>query len=170
MKILYLYPNKIAKRNWGYQLFRNEIASQHDVTFYGKHYKFYDPHLKYIPDIIDKLYRQPPDIIMTFGGDSQALFNGFEYITDILKVHFLGDYNDSINSHLSVYKNNISRQNNFLMKAKFDIIFTLSYRALELLRKNKICDITKCIPFSIDTNIYKDLGLKKINDVMAVWG
>jgi len=168
MKILYLYPNKIGKRNWGYQLFRNEIARQHKVTFYGKRHPNFDPLCVDVRDIL-KRCDSPPDMIMTFGNDSMKLYKGLENITGILKVHFLGDYNDSINPELKVYKNNIENQNKYLKNIKFDVIFTLSYRALKLLRKNKICDVTGCLPFSIDTNIYKDYNLKKTNDVMAVY-
>jgi hypothetical protein len=168
MKILYLYPNKIKKRNWGYQLFRNEIARQHDVTFYGKHYTTFDPLCTNVVNILER-FKTKPDIIMTFGNDSRNLYRKIGNVTDILKVHFLGDYNDVINTQSKAYSNNIERQNVYLKNSKFDVIFTLSYRALELLRKNKMCDITECLPFSVDTNVYKDFNLKKINDVMAVY-
>jgi len=168
MKILYLYPNKIGKRNWGYQLFRNEIARQHDVTFYGKHHLNFDPLCVDVCDIL-KGVNPPPDMIMTFGNDSRNLYRKIGNVTDILKVHFLGDYNDAINPQIKAYKNNIENQNVYLRNSKFDVIFTLSYKALELLRKNDICDITDCLPFSVDTNIYKDSNLKKTNDVMAVY-
>jgi len=168
MKILYLYPNKIGKRNWGYQLFRNEIDRQHDVTFYGKHHLDFDPLCVDVCDIL-KRHKSPPDVIMTFGNDSRKLYKKIGDVTNILKVHFLGDYNDVINPKINAYKNNIQSQNEYLKNSKFDVIFTLSYRALELLRKNEICGITDCVPFSVDTNIYKDYNLKKTNDVMVVY-
>jgi len=36
MKILILAPNYIKKTNWAHQLWRNEIARQHDVVFHGQ--------------------------------------------------------------------------------------------------------------------------------------
>jgi len=169
MNILYLYPNKIGKRNWSYQLFRNEIARHYNVTFYGKGHKLYDKNLNYIPDIIEKYCEKRPDIIMTSGNDSKNLFRGLGDVKDILKVHFLGDYNDASRPELDIYKNNIANQNAFIKASGFDVIFTYSYRALNLLRENKMCDVNDCLPFSVQTRVYQDYDIEKTNDVMAVY-
>ncbi len=169
MKILFLYPNKIGKRNWNYQLFKNEIAQQHKVVFYGKDHKNYNPNILKVPVILKKFYpKSQPDLIMTAGNDSKV-FVGLDKVKHIKKVHFLGDYNDVIRPELSVYKNNIKNQNAFITKTGFDIVFTYSYRALELLRKNNVCKTSECLPFSVQTKIYKDYDLEKTNDVMAVY-
>ena len=169
MRILYLYPNKIRKRNWSYQLFRNEIARHHEVVFYGNKHPEYDPDCNQVPVILRKFYKNSqPDLIMTSGNGSRVFVNLGE-VKHIKKVHFLGDYNDAIRPELDVYKNNIKRQNAFITKSGFDVVFTYSYRALDLLRKNGVCEITNCLPFSVQTRVYKDLNLEKTNDVMAVY-
>lgn len=159
MKILLLSPNKIKKRNWGHQLFKNEIGKQYDTTYYGQYYKGYNPNYT-VQDIISKYCKSKPDAIITYC-TSDKQFIGLDKVKNIIKVHFILDYVDGM----------IKTQNKRIIENKYDIVFAFTQLAMNRLRSSNIMDddMSKVLPFSVDTNVYRNMKLKKYHDVMAVF-
>ena len=153
MNILILHPNRMFSYNWGHALFRQEIGRQHNVIYYGQGYPKYTPKLP-IKKVLDRLYNKKPkpDFILTNGWRYSLSFKGLGEITDIPKVHINVDY---------VREPGITKQNIFFAENKYDLVFAITQRALNLHIKNKVCDKIRLLPFSVDTNIYKNLNLKK---------
>jgi len=158
MKILLLSPNQIHRYNWGHQLFRNEIGRQHDVLYYGEIFPKFNKNLN-VKQIMKQM-KFKPDIIMTYGWRYSKNFEGLGEIKNIPKVHITVDYGRP---------KGIPPQNEFFKKNKYDLNFAISKNAYRLLLKNKVCDKTEILPFSVDTNIYKCLNLKKEDIVLAAF-
>ena len=157
MRILLLSPNQISRYNWGHQLFRNEIGRQHKVFYYGEGYSNFKENDVNI--IINKHCPWKPDVILTYGWRYSRLFEGLGSI-NIPKVHITVDYVETAN---------IPVQNQFFAKNKYDLVFAITQRAVGLLEKNNVCENIEIIPFSADTNIYKQLSVKKENRVLAAF-
>jgi len=171
LNILWLAPNLITKRNWGHQLFRNEFANQHNVIYYGRKFKDYDPLLSDVRNILStRCKKKKIDVIMTYGPTCKE-YKGLGEVKNIIKVHFLLDYNEPIKPEHAIFEKNIQTHNNRIINHGYDMVFTFTTKALDTLRKSKIIDpkMTEFFPFSVDTNRYKKMNLKKIHDVMAVY-
>lgn len=158
MKVLILAPNHSHKYNWGHFLFRQEIGRQHNVIYYGEGFPNYSPKLT-VKQVLCKFYKKnKPDYILTHGWRYSIPFKGLGDITDIPKVHINVDY---------VREPGISQQNIFFAENKYDLVFAITKRALDLHIKNNVCDKVRILPFSVDTNVYKNLNLPKENRVLA---
>ena len=165
MRILLLNPNQIKRYNWGHQLFKNEFAKQHDVTYYGEGFAEFDPKLT-VPQILKKLDK-PFDIILTYEVKYSRFFEGLGEITDIPKVHIQIDYSAPIkNIKVFCFYENIDK---YLNRNKYDLIFTFVTRTVEDLKTNLKMEKVYFLPFCVDINKYKNLNLKKDIDVMAVF-
>jgi spore maturation protein CgeB len=151
-----LGPNQIKRYNWGHQLFRNEIGRQHDVVYYGTGFPKYDAKLS-AKDIIKKHCKRKPDIILTYGWRYTLPFVGISEVDDVLKIHIAVDY-----------VSNPPKYNKLLQKhGGYDIIFGITGRATEAMKKHKACERIYLLPFSVDTNIYKKIKVAKKYDVFA---
>ena len=171
MKILFLCPTGIHKRNWGHQLFRNEFGRQHDVVYYGRGFKGCNRSMMNAQDIINnRCKNKKPDIIMTYGAQCKE-YTGIKQVKDVIKVHFLMDYQEPIRPEHIVFKNNINTHNKRVIDHGYDFVFTTTNMSLQTLRKSKIVDpkMTAVFPFSVNTNQYRDLKIFKTNDVMAIY-
>jgi len=172
MNILILALNNYKKRNWGHQLFRNEIGRQHNVVQYGKGFNNYQASLN-IYQVMDKYCKVKPDVIFVFGPPTKGsvVYNDLGKIKNILKVHFLVDYIKAIREEHSKFENTIINQNKRMKNHAYDLILTYTNMALNTLRESNIVNskMTAVFPFSVDVNIYKNMNLQKTNDVMAVY-
>lgn len=158
MRILLLGPNQINRYNWGHQLFRNEIGKQHKVTYYGAGYSGFNKTMS-VPKVIKKKCKRPPELIITYGWRYSKDFKGLGDI-DIPKVHITVDYGRPVG---------IPKQNKFIRKNKYDLLFTITQNAYRLMTENIPEIPNHIIPFSVDTNIYKPLGIPKENVVLAAF-
>ena len=162
MKILIIQPNQFEKRNWGHQLFRNEIAQQHETIFYGHGFENYKPGLT-VSQIIGNYYGNDskPDVLITYFGLNflRRISNSYNKVNDIFKVQMVIDYMDG----------NMPKTNTNLKKHKYDLVFAATERAVNILRENKICERIEWLPFSVDTDIYKKMDLPKTNDVLSAF-
>lgn len=157
MKILFLSPNQIERYNWGHQLFRNEIGRQSETVYYGAGFPHFNPALN-VKGIINKVCPDV-DLIMTYGWRYSKDFEGLGDVK-IPKAHIVVDYVETAN---------IPAQNKFFKKNKYDLVFAITPRAEGLLKKNNVCDKVRVIPFSVDTNIYKKLKIKKERRILAAF-
>jgi len=162
MKILLLSPNQIHRYNWTHQLFRNEIGRQHNVIYYGDGYPNYNPDLE-VSDIIKEV--SEPDLILTYGYKYTKPFKGLGKIKNISKAHIVIDYFKSKGDFKATY----DQQNIFFKENKYDIIFAVTSESVDLLKENNFSPYILLLPFSIDTNIYKNLNFEKSIDVSAVY-
>jgi len=156
LKILLLNWNRRHRYNWGHELFREEIARQHDVIFYGKGYDCdYDPKL----DIFDilSIYGEPDIILVHYEHrNSKGPYEKLGAVTNIPKVHIAGDY---FNKHRSYDK--------ALKNQKYDLVFTFTRYLMNEMRKNKAVSKIFTLPFCVDINIYQKLNIPKTIDVMT---
>lgn len=161
MRILILSPNQISKYNWTHQLFRNEIGKQHNVVYYGDGYPGY-VFDKPIPEVIKD--HKPLDLILTYGLRYTEPFIGIGSIENIPKVHISVDYFP--NATGGTYERNHILFN----RDKYDLYFGVVSHITKNLEKNGVCKKAYLLPFSIDTNIYKNYNFKNKNyDVFAVF-
>lgn len=159
MKILLLNPNLIKRGNWGHQLFKNTIGNYHDVFYYGEGYSNYNKNLS-VKDIIKKEYKDKPDIILTYCWKYSQNFIGLQEIDDIPKIHIALDYTK---------KTNYMKQNEAFKQDKYDLIFGMSQKACDLLRKNNHSKYIEYLPFSVDISKYKFLNNTKKNQILAAF-
>jgi len=173
MRILLLNPNRIHRHNWGHQLFKNEFAKHHNVVYYGQGFAGFNSELT-VPKILKKL-NKPFDIIFTYDMKHSASFKGLGEITDIPKVHIQVDYKTKRQLEVPLprkFRNRSSFYRNFCKQAnknKYDIIFAFVDGIVEKLKIDLAMEKVYFLPFCVDINKYKNLGLKKDIDVMAVF-
>jgi hypothetical protein len=163
MKILLLASDHSSKYNWGHHWYRREFEKHHDVTYYGKGYPDYNPKLT-VPEIVKKYGK--PDFILTDGLRYTLPFEGLGEITDIPKVHQVVDY---FPPHPAGYHGSWIRQHEFFKKNNFTMFFVRQYRQLEDLKNNGIKTPAFFLPFSVDIDIYRNMGIPKKFDVMATF-
>lgn len=165
MRILMLGQNTMRRYDWGLQFFRNEIANQQDVIFYGTGHPEYErsgKHGWHVPDLL-KVYA-PIDVIIIEGFRYCNYFTGLNEITNVLKVCTLMDY----------YGVNCTAYNNFLNKNKINVVTIPYINLLKVFQKNKSKGIISkdifeiLVPHSVETTMYKPLNLPIEYDVMSV--
>jgi len=158
MKILLLGWNRRKMINWNYELFREELARQEDVIFWGSGYKGYEPEL----NVSEVLKRNPgvDFILVHFEHRDNRLTQGLENVKDILKIHICGDYYE--------YKQKVIQSYNaHFQKINYDIIFIRDNLGRESLKKHNIQGKHYTQLLYADTNKYKKLNIEKTIDVMA---
>jgi len=161
MKILILSPDQSRNYNRGHQLFRDEIARQHKVVFYGSGYGRYNPERVDISAILLSLWIELgfcPDLILTYGLKYSLPFKGLGRVKDIAKIHILVDYHPW----------RIDKQDEFLRENKYDMVFTRVGSVAEFLKQKGLARKVFPLPFSVDTKVFRKKGGKKIFDVSAV--
>jgi len=158
MKILLLSPNQIKRRNWTHQLFRNEFAKHHDVLYYGDGFPDYVPE-KPIPEIVKE--KGPFDLIFTYGLKYTEPFIGIGDC-NIPKIHIAVDY------FPAKIAGNFERSHKLFNRDKYDLYFGTTNGVVKYLKSNGFLK-SFLLPFSIDTNIYRNLNLQKDYDIFAVF-
>lgn len=160
MNILLLSPNQIHRYNWTHSLFRLEIGRHHEVTYYGDGYPDYVPS-KPIPEVIKG---KDFDLILTYGLKYTEPFLGVGEIKNIPKAHIAVDYFPT-GGGSGTYE----RNQKLFDRDKYDLYFGVVGDIVKNLEKNGVCKKAFLLPFSIDTNIYKNLDIKRDIDVFAVF-
>lgn len=163
MRILNLIPNTLKRYDWGLQLFRNEIAKQHDVICYGPGHGEYRKYGLHVPDIIKEYGSINVILVSNFKYCSQ--YTGMHKVDTAIKVCMVGDY----------YGGNCFAYNNFINRNNIDLV-TMQYPGLmENMKMHQISGhLSKSlrielIPHSVDTNIYKKIKLNNEYDLMSVF-
>jgi len=161
MKILIISENQINKYNWGHQLFRNEIARQHDVLFFGPGYttsslkKFLIKNKTDFDDI---------DFVFTYGLKYTKKIEDIWTIPDnVTKVHYVIDFFVKKDG----FKGREQSQYDFLNKYKPDIIFSVYHNSIRPIKKNTGNEKVFVLPFSVCTQTYKKIHLLKENKIMT---
>lgn len=158
MNILFLNPNQIRAHNWGHQLFKNEFAKHHNVVYYGKGFPNFNPKLT-VPQLIERT-KIPFDIILTYQIKYCKDFKGLGKIKDVSKVHIQIDFKS---------KKRRAMRMKLFGRNKYDLIFAATTSHLEDLKKALKIDKVYLLPFSVDIDKYKNLGLERDIDVIAVF-
>lgn len=157
MKILLLGWKRRHRYNWGHELFREEIARQHDVTFYGEGYNCdYDPKL----DVFDilSIYGEPDIILVHYEHrNNRGPYEKLGAVTNIPKVHIAGDY----------FERNRLRYDESFRSQKYDLVFAFTRHWMNEMKKNKVANKIHVLPFCVDINIYQKLNIPKTIDVMT---
>jgi len=161
MKILLLSPDQIKKYNWGHQLFRNEIGRQTDVLYYGEGYPNFNKKLT-APQIIKKY--GPFDLLLTYGFRYTLPFQNIGDVK-IKKAHIIIDL---FPPHKNGYKGVMYKgYKPFIMANKYDLFLYRQRCQKEHLKEIGSTCNSEWLPFSVDTNIYKNLKLPKNYDVLT---
>lgn len=166
MRILLLNPNTTNKRNWGHQLFKNEIGKHHNVNYYGEGYPGFDPNLS-VKDIILNLNKKF-DLILLYEIKYSKLFKGLEDIVDIPKVLIQIDYAVNMPATFRGFCR-IENIDPLIKRNKINMIFTSSTLYIQAFKNNLKMDSVFLLPFSVDINHYKNMNLKRYIDAMAVF-
>ena len=158
MKILLLGWNRRKMINWNYELFREELARQQDVIFWGSGYKGYESEL----NVSEALKRNPGvDLILVhIEHRDHKLTQGLEDVKNVLKAHICGDYYEYKQSVIQSY-------NTHFQKINYDIIFARDNLERDSLKKYNIEGKHYTQLLYADTNKYKKLNIEKTIDVMA---
>ena len=159
MKILLVGWNRLGKwkkGNWNHELFRRELARQHDVVFCGMEYEGYDKNLV----VNDVLENNPGmDVVLVhFEYRDKVLVPGLEDVKEILKVHIMGGDYDS---------RSFKSYNYHFNKVSYDIVFARYSLQLRRLMENNIGGKHLLLPWSVDINKHHKYRVKKTIDVMA---
>ena len=162
MRILILAPDQHTKYNFGHQLFRDEIARQHEVDSFGHWPKKNPPHDTHIPNLIKD--RKPYDAILVEGPKYAGHLTG---IAEIPAVRF-SLFNDYVPPYIEMY-------DKFMEKNKLNVVFANCLYSLRHIRKmQRRGTISKGVdahwlPFSVDINYFqKSRGFRFIKDVDAM--
>ena len=162
MRILILGFDQMYKHNWGHTLFRNSFKRHHQIDFYGPGYKKYT-------SIQTAVNVFKPDII--FSNYSQRLIKNFKdlkKIKNIPKVIKPHDYHHTFNlKSKKLSKHNRIIWRDYFKQHPFDLYFGENKMACDSMIEDNISNIVHLLPFSVETEIYKPLNLKKDIDVMA---
>lgn len=158
LRILILAPNYIKRPNWGHQLWRNAIAEQHDVVFSWETGEF---------DARRLWDRYGPFDVATVGENPRHI-SKYKNVADLpcLKVCFLSDYLGP----------NVTGYNSQIKMKKIDIAFLASKNCMHRFNNSRQVAAVPVdtepywLPWHVDTDIYKPLGLEREYDVMCVCG
>ena len=165
MKILLLNPNYIKRHNWGHQLFKNEIGRHHEVTYYGSGYEGFNSKLT-VPQILKHL-KTSFDIILTYESKYSKNFKELGDINHIPKVLIQIDYAIGIPDYKGFA--DTKNINGLIEYNKPDLIFFTSMSNIKAAKNNLDVDKIFFLPFSVDTNIYKNKMENRTIDVMATY-
>lgn len=164
MKILILGRNRINMHNWGHELWKQEIARQHDVRFFGPDYDGDDHRERGAVDawdgtdihrIIDKLEFEP-DLIYTHLGSDVGKKIALDE-TNIPKVHWTCDY------FYWMYK----IEDWFIKKCKPDLVLLTNIPLVDRMSSRKGIN-TRLLPFSVNIDVFKPKDMDQSISVSAV--
>lgn len=159
MKILLVGWNRLGRKkkgNWNHELFRREMARQHEVVFWGIDYDGYDKKLT-VSDVLKR--NSDIDIVLThYEHRKHALARGLEDVKNVLKAHIMGgDY----------YEGTFKSYNEHLREVDYDIIFGRYSLQIRRLKEQGIGGKHCLLPFSVDINKYYKYNINRTIDVLA---
>jgi len=158
MKVLVIGDDGRDKHNWGHQLFLDEIGRQCPTVYYGTGHPRYMGKKQDLSKVLGDCSEY--DVIITY--IMKRLKNwvrGLEKIK-IPKVHIVVDYIPVAGLDV-VY-------DSYLNQHKYSLIFARTGFELRHLRKRRK-EHTEYLPYSVDTGIYKDIGLERTLDAVVMW-
>ena len=157
MKILFPVWKRRHRYNWGHELFREEVARQHEVIFYGEGYDCDYDHKLDIFDILS-IYGEPDIILVHYEHrNNRGPYEKLGAVTNIPKVHIAGDY----------FEGNRPKYDKALKDQKYDLVFAFTRHWMNEMKKNKVANKVYTLPFCVDINIYQKLSIPKTIDVMT---
>jgi len=168
MKILILNPNQINRYNWGHQLFKNAFARHHDVVYYGEGFPKYNENMS-VPRLLSKMkkkWKKDFDLIVTYESKWMRVFKGLADV-DIPKAHIVIDYHKPRKGFKGF--STCPTVDGLLKKNKPDIIFARSIRYVEDLKRNLDFEKIFFLPFSVETDLYRNMNLNRNIDAMATF-
>ena len=155
MKILILGVNQAKRYNQGHQLFKDAIALQHDVRFYGEGHEFWSLDRLDICEILAVLQFQP-DVILTYMGKYCRWAKGLSEIR-IPKVHVVVDY----------FPWNYGIEDSFIRNNRVGLTLAVCQHEVRKLQERGFNALH--LPFGVDTNVFKCSEPDRDVDVMAVF-
>jgi len=144
------------KGNWNVELFNEEIGRQCEVVYFGKGYgDYYTDQWNWpIQKIVDHY-----NIDVVFTCDMSTKWIEFNQV-DVFKVHLCGDYYRGVDRKW--------KYDEYFDKLQHDMYFMSNMSGVEMGRK-EVSNEFYYLPFSCDTNWYKNWGFEKIYDVFTGW-
>ena len=159
MRILYVAPNQWEKYNWGHELLRRSIAKAHDVTFYGPGRPGWNKPAS-VPWVLNHLGKSF-DLIITDMQKYSYWVRHLGKVKDIPKVHILVDYLEEV-------KNGADWQDSFFNNQHIDLFFARSSAEQNCFKKRR-SEPVEYLPYSVDADVYHDLGLTRDIDIACIW-
>jgi hypothetical protein len=155
MKVLILGSNQGRRYNWGHQHFKDEIARQHDVQFYGEGHNGWRLSLAHIDDILEEL-RFYPDLIFSYMGKYCKWMKGLDDV-GIPKAHFVVDY----------FPWNYSIEDTFIDETRPGLVFAPCQHEVRALLDHG--HRGEWMPFSVSPSVFSDRGRERDLDVTAIF-
>jgi hypothetical protein len=156
MKILVLGANQRKRFNWGHQLFKDEVARQHNVRFYGGEYDKFDLKRTDIHEILH-LLEFKPDLILSYMGKYCKWIKGIRNI-DTPKAHIIIDY----------FPWNYGDEDTYIRDNRVDLLLPVVTHECRALSRNGHYRV-RHLPFAVDTNVFHRTPDERDIDVMAVF-
>ncbi len=167
MKILILSQDQSMQHNCRHELFKQEIARQHDVRFYGPKYEGWSDFTKirHIEDIM-KLLGFRPDVIFSYLAKHSWWVNGLDECK-ILKVHYIADYVPIYREHNRTLW--IGRDEDpFIYEKKPDLVVCPNqFQVVEIMGVHQQTRV-KRLPFSTNMDVFKSSGLDRDISISAI--
>lgn len=161
MKILLLGKNFRKSHNWGHQLFKEALVDGHEALFYFVGCQEYGKRRS-----VETLIAEygPFDLVITDIAKYLYFVRGLGKIK-IPKVHLVVDYVDARSRTAGSF---LTMQDKIFDRDKYDIFFARHYTTIDLF-KSRRKEPVYYLPFSVDTDVYKDCGQPRPIDVMVAW-
>jgi len=169
MKILIVGRNHIKSHTWVHELWKQAIAQQHDVRFYGDGYGEGRPWYRDDENVLKmhhddddirrviERFEFEPDVIYTQWKKDVGLVTTGLAELDIPKVHYTTEY----------FHWNYKIEDYFIKKYKIDLVLVPNSPMVD--RISEVHGIkVRLLPFSIDTDIFKPSDVKRDISISAV--
>ncbi len=167
MKILLLSQDQSMQHNCRHELFKQEIARQHDVRFYGPKYEGFS-HFDKIRDIEDimKLLGFRPDVIFSYLAKHSGWATGL-FESEIRHVHYVADYVPiQWNDERLLW---IGRDEDpFIRENIPHLVVCPNWRQVSEISEQHPHSIVRRLPFSVNTDVFKSDGSERDIDISAV--
>jgi len=169
LKILILGRNKINDKNWTHQLFLNSFSKYHDISFWGEGHPNFDMKVS-IPQVIGKIGK--PDLLICYMAKKCMKYKGLENVKDIKKVCIEIDFMPRAGRKKGGnydLKTGWNRFGNYFKRCNFDLGFAPAKISANGLVESGSVPKAFFLPFSVDTDVFKKLKMKKTFDVLATF-
>jgi len=146
--------------DWHEELFREELARHHNVTFWGKGYTAFYNKKMLLQDIIDMMWPKPDIILWSY---SEIIVPGFNEVK-IPKVCISAGFFEA-NPECSYGR----KHEYFFSSHKFDIAFGQVIPTVDYLKKRGISEKVFLLPAGVEIKRFRKLDVEKIFDVSAMY-
>ena len=167
IRILFLGKRRVydtdrsgRKGDWHEELFREELARHHHVTFWGKGYTgLYDYNLP-LSEVVERMPEKPDVVMVSYDLPYVVGFNDLKTPKVLISSAFFEGLPGGIARYKAYYEAN-----------PFDLAFGSMYMTVDCLKKHGVIKSDRVYPspYAIDTNRFRKYAVEKTVDVSAMF-